>query len=177
MSREEGTNRYQCKKCGNIYDNKKELRQHAQLHFYVKHNKLFKCALCEHSSSEQKTAIKHLEEYHSMVLETETVIFATFEEFQVWKKEKEHEASSLYVSCHGSYKTNEFVRFKYFCHRSGSVRRQGKGIRRVKASKKINAFCPSRIEVMAKADKCEVIFVKTHVGHDHTETRNQDCKT
>lgn len=102
------------------------------------------------------------------------MIFASFEEFEVWKKSKEQETSSFYVSYHGSYKTNTFVKFKYFCHRSGVVRRQGKGIRRMKKSKKIDAFCPSRLEVIVKANKCEVVFVKTHVGHIHDCEENKD---
>lgn len=158
-------NKYKCRKCDNSYDKKEDLVEHVQ--FHSKHSQLLKCPICpHHSSNNQKSAIKHLEESHNMVFETETIIFATFEEFNFWKKEKELETSSCFVSSHGSYKTNEFVRFKYLCHRSGSIRRQGKGIRRMKTSKKIDAFCPSRLEVTVRADKCEVIFVKTHVGHD-----------
>lgn len=109
-----------------------------------------------------------------MILETETITLASFEEFQVWKKNKEQETGSLFVSYHGSYKTNDFVRFKYFCHRSGIIRRQGKGIRRMKRSIKMDAFCPSRLDVIVKADRCEVILVKTHVGHTHNVERNKE---
>lgn len=171
--REDGINKYQCKKCGGIYDNKKESIEHVRLHLHFKQNKLFKCALCEHNDSDRKGSINHLIEQHNVVLETETSVFANFEEFQKWKKEIEYENSALYVSSHGSYKTNDFVKFKYFCDRSGA-KRQTEGGRRMKASKKIDAFCPSRIEVRVKADKCEVTFVKTHIGHEHGISGNEE---
>lgn len=170
---ENGENKYQCRRCDNAYSNKQELIEHASIHYAMKSNKLFKCPLCPHESCKQKNAIKHLEETHKIILETETMVFASFAEFEVWKKTKEQETSTFYVSGHGSYKTNKFVKFKYFCHRSGVVRRQGKGIRRMKRSKKIDAFCPSKLEVVVKADKCEVVFIKTHVGHMHDDGRNK----
>lgn len=162
---EEGENKYQCKRCNHVYENRKALLEHTLVHLTIKPKKLYKCPLCQNISNTQKDAIKHLEDFHSVILETETIVLASFDEFQIWKKNKEQKSGSLYVSYHGSYKTNTFVRFKYFCHRSGVARRQGKGIRRMKTSNKIDAFCPSRMEVIVKADSCEVIFVKTHVGH------------
>lgn len=135
------------------------------MHLSAKSYQNFKCPLCQHDNNKQSNIIKHLEEYHSVTLEVETVKLSSLEEFQIWKKNKEQETSSLYVSYHGSYKTKSFVRFKYYCHRSGVVRRQGKGIRRMKTSHKIDAFCPSWMEVIVKADRCEVTFIKTHVGH------------
>lgn len=166
VSCEEGENRYQCRRCGNTYDNKQKLIEHASTQHIVKSNTVFNCSLCQYSSIKQKKAIEHFEQFHNIVLETETMVFASFEEFEIWKRNKEQETCSSYINCHGSYKTNDFVKFKYFCHRSGLVRRQGKGVRRTRKSKKIGTFCPSRMEAIVKIDKCEVIFVKTHIGHN-----------
>lgn len=161
----EETSVYYCKKCTNTFNSKTELIKHIAAHEKQK-NKNLKCAMCNYSSGEQKAALKHLEETHGFIPETETLTFASLDEFLAWKQEKERETSSLFTNSHGSYKTNDFVRFNYSCHRSGAVRRQGRGIRRIKASKKIDAYCPSRLEVIVRANECEVKFTKTHVGHE-----------
>lgn len=97
--------------------------------------------------------------------------FIEFTEFRNWKHKFEETSHFMYVK-HSSSKisvsSNE--RKTYFvCHRTGTFQSGSCGKRKLKqqGSNKINASCPSTMEVVEslKDGSVKLVLWKTHAGH------------
>lgn len=71
-------------------------------------------------------------------------------------------ARTTYVGVSGS----KHLFFK--CHRDGKYKPKGKNIRKLKSlgTNKIGSHCPARMDVMVEGNEVNVLYIKTHVGHD-----------
>lgn len=125
-----------------------------------------KCPLCKCDCIKTQF-VNHLESVHDLPVRTETLKFSSSEEFILWKTDLEKQTGSLFVKKHGTQKSINFSRTVYCCHRSGTYKTKGKGIRRLKTKGtiKIDGHCPARLNVTHVDGKLEVIFTKTHIGH------------
>lgn len=98
-------------------------------------------------------------------------------EFNAWKRKLEETTHYMYVK-HSSSKisatTNERKTY-YVCHRTGTFQSGSCGKRKLKrqGSNKINASCPSTMEVVESLNDGSVKLVlwKTHVGHNAEVSR------
>lgn len=101
---------------------------------------------------------------------SEHMDFGTFEEFLEWKNNMEANSRSRFIQKTGKFSTkdNNKTVIKYFCHRSGNFFSKGKGLRHLKTqgSNKMNSFCPASLKIEIGKDKCKVIFINKHVGHE-----------
>lgn len=54
------------------------------------------------------------------------------------------------------------------CHRDGKYKPKGKNIRKLKSlgTNKIGSHCPARMDVLVEGNEVNVLYIKTHVGHD-----------
>ena len=89
-------------------------------------------------------------------------------EFEEWKREFERKSSANYTLDSGEEKLQDGTKKKYyFCHRSYSYTPKGKDIRLMKSqgSNKINAACPSTMEVHYTENSVKVYVCTTHCGH------------
>lgn len=158
----------------------RDLLMHKKSHKVVKS---YSCTFCQHNEMTKEKLLSHYIVIHGIKMETENNMFSSFEEFQSWKCTIEKETLSSFVNAHGSYKTKNYIRIQYNCHRSGCFKSRGSGMRHLKTqgSNKINGYCPANMDVIIKMSKCEITFLKTHVGHEHelqhlflTESERQD---
>lgn len=71
-------------------------------------------------------------------------------------------ARTTYVGVSGS----KHLFFK--CHRDGKYKPKGNNIRKLKSlgTNKIGSHCPARMDVMVEGNEVNVLYIKTHVGHD-----------
>ncbi|XP_072384455.1 uncharacterized protein [Diabrotica undecimpunctata] len=167
---------FKCRICGNNFNHKKHLRYHEKTHKNVvdtstedsKINKdSKKCPLCNFHSSYVAELHTHFQEEHNLILESETLQFSNLASFQEWKYSIESSTKTKYVKVENfSAKTHKTM--KFLCHRSGCFNSESKGKRhlKMKGSIKIGGFCPAGFTVVVDlAEKVEVNFIKTHIGH------------
>lgn len=71
-------------------------------------------------------------------------------------------ARTTYVGVSGS----KHLFFK--CHRDGKYKPKGKNIRKIKSlgTNKIGSHCPARMDVIVEGNNVNVLYIKTHIGHD-----------
>ncbi|XP_050506463.1 uncharacterized protein LOC126884548 isoform X2 [Diabrotica virgifera virgifera] len=140
-------------------------------HASLKHNhkclKMLTCSLCEYENTSQNKLISHMKTMHSIDIKSQDLMFDSVEKFEQWKTELERDTVSKYNITHGSYVTQKYKRSQYYCQRSGYYIAKGKQLRGLKSqgSKKINGFCPAKIDCRQEGEKCSVTFISTHVGH------------
>ncbi|XP_071040759.1 uncharacterized protein [Parasteatoda tepidariorum] len=159
---------HSCDICGANFNSDKNFNQHLKSHTSVVPNEYWKCPLCDKKSS--KTIIlQHLQSDHELSLDIETLNFSTFDDFQNWKKSIEKDSMSAYLVQRGVFRKRDGTeKHSFYCHRSGHFISKSKGIRCMKAqgSKKINAYCPSNMQVEVSPDgSCSVQYLRKHVGH------------
>lgn len=125
-----------------------------------------KCPLCKSKRATYKELDSHLIYEHDLDITYDKFNFASKESFEQWKADIETKTKSFF-KCRKT--KGNFV--QYGCHRSGRyVSKTITPVRqreiKVKGTNIIGACCPARIELQKK-DGCEmeVLFVKTHVGH------------
>lgn len=140
----------------------------------------------DYSSNITKDIFNHLKNAHDIIIESEELTFASVGEFYDWKSKIETEHSTQFKK-RTTKSSKLHVLTKYVCSRSGMFNPSGHGKRHVKlqGSKKINAFCPSAIDLTVNTDGmlitfdfvnnqidisfvagfCTVKFIKKHVGH------------
>lgn len=145
----------------------KELIIHKKSHRALKQ---IKCPLCQYTGFSRDILIQHYTGDHFLQIENEKLQFDTFEEFELWKANIERETFASFTK----YGTTKRPTMLYACHRSGVFKSGGKNLRKLKAqgSNKIGGFCPARINLKMKGNKCEISFCKSHVGHKQEHDLN-----
>lgn len=126
--------------------------------------KCMKCSICDDQGTRSELD-QHYMEVHEIDLNIERIEFTSLTTFHEWKKAIEKANHCKYVAACGRKYNHE----RYECHRSGDFKSKSKGLRSLKrqGSKKIGAYCPSKMIVNKKGNLCSVKFVKTHVGHEN----------
>lgn len=163
---------FKCDICDKNFTLKKHLTFHKKVHGIVteKSTKHLKCPLCEFSDNSKENLYKHFAVDHNIQVDIEQFELSSWEEFENWKKSIECESNSRYIKGRGDMTNKIHNTYSYVCHRSGNFISQGNNKRhlKIKGSKKIGAFCPSRIKVQINNCnyQCRIIYIKTHVGHD-----------
>ncbi|XP_050299208.1 uncharacterized protein LOC126738101 [Anthonomus grandis grandis] len=163
-----------CQICGENFSFFKHLKSHEKL-AHDKIKKIFKksCPLCEFGHIDRSELVSHFESDHNLVINSETIVFNTYEQFSKWKGEIEVATNAVYVKKNGNL-NGEKRKYAYFtCQCSGYYRPRGKGIRPLKrqGSNKMNAYCPANIYLKRTKDNCfEALWTQTHVGHDTEES-------
>lgn len=156
--------------CTKQFSHLRHLKYHQKSHSMQSDtNKLLlKCPIC-HNEFKKQTVFLHFEEKHNINLEIAVLQFPSAEEFNAWKVETEKNTKSSFVKPYTSYSTQDAKMTKYICHRSGNFTSKSKGTRHLKTqgSNKINGFCPAGLKVTEKNGVCDVLYTKTHVGHDN----------
>ncbi|XP_065206568.1 uncharacterized protein LOC135835966 [Planococcus citri] len=171
---------YTCDKCGIVCSKFYNLKRHAK----HKHNvempgkckendtsshhanrfRALKCCICDVEGSTQELDLHYIQ-VHEIDLNIEKIEFTSLNTFHEWKTAIEKENHCRYVAACGRKYNHE----RYKCHRSGDFRSKSKGVRLLKkqGSKKIGAYCPSKIIVNKKGNVCTAKFYRTHVGHEN----------
>lgn len=161
---------FTCDSCNKHFNNRKDFNYHKKKH--NPHNTfkkagIKKCPLCEYSNMEVNLC-NHLKDNHDITVKSSSISFSSLEEFQVWKDNTEKETQSYFV-IESTSATQNYIKKKYRCHRSGNFISESKGLRHLKTqgSNKINAYCPAWINAtLHKKGNCDIIFQETHVGHE-----------
>ncbi|EYB81598.1 hypothetical protein Y032_0378g286 [Ancylostoma ceylanicum] len=126
------------------------------------------CPLCSAALADQAALNEHCRTIHEL---TECAVltrtFASVAEFEVWKSETERlhvtswKRSSVNVSSIEKHTIKHFV-----CHRSGVVRRVGKGLREPHESRISTRHCTSFLKAQFNDDGTVTArFCLEHVGH------------
>ncbi|XP_017772718.1 PREDICTED: uncharacterized protein LOC108559860 isoform X2 [Nicrophorus vespilloides] len=157
--------KYQCVACPQEFHNYRIFKRHLVTHgIHSMRKELPKCPLCDWKSIE-KELIKHIKENHDIDIRTENKEFKSMEDFQCWKREIEKDTCFTFINDNGIIKTIDHTKIKYTCHRSGTLKSKGVGLRQHMPNKR-NAFCPASMEVTIKEGRWNVLFTETHIGHD-----------
>lgn len=168
--------KHKCKECNKKFNRLRDLKYHEKKH----HNSMsvatpfssssHQCSLC-HFQAPKVDLLVHFKTEHDIEIKSEHMDFGTFEEFLEWKNNMEANSRSRFVQKTGKFSTkdNNKTVIKYFCHRSGNFFSKGKGLRHLKTqgSNKINGFCPASLKIEIGKDKCKIIFISKHVGHEN----------
>lgn len=129
-----------------------------------------KCYLCNKEENFEKDQIlQHFKVQHDIKLFSNNLKFSSESEFYMWKGQMEIETKSLFINKHGSYPTKTYLKKQFICHRSGTYKPEGSGIRhlKVQGTNKINSYCPAEISLkVLKNGLCEVNFQTVHIGHN-----------
>lgn len=163
-----------CTDCGNKYTTKKSLVRHCEdkhgLERIVFDKKNVFCSLCAKNVS-RKDFFLHCEDDHDIAIETEEFQFSSFDEFKIWKENIEKATKAKYTR-----RTKEkvirggVIKLFFRCHRSGVFNSSGKEIQYKKklgtGDRRMNGYCPARMEVFKQDNECRVLFTRTHVGHE-----------
>ncbi|GFY69109.1 d-ribitol-5-phosphate cytidylyltransferase [Trichonephila inaurata madagascariensis] len=126
---------------------------------------------CGNKFRTHKELRSHLENFHKQPVECETHEFHDYETFELWKKRFE-ETTGYGYTLRVSEKVlrSGVAKSHLICHRSGNRKSESTGQRRMKkaGSSKIGTVCPSVMEVSRSLSdgKVNVIFWKTHIGHE-----------
>lgn len=167
-----------CSKCNKVFGYHWNLKTHenkCSISVQNENNNLIKCpdSKCEYSFTSYALLRKHVEDFHSVVLNKEQHCFKTlngtyyvmhigyiiyvnmfntntfllisiFAEFMEWKQKIEKECVCSYVS-KATARLKKGKRTYYYCHRSGYFKTKSQGIRRIKSqgSNKIDSTCTS----------------------------------
>lgn len=167
---------YECSHCKKHFTHSRHFKSHLKCHDHENQSNNImnglKCILCQDNLESQfgkkSDLYEHLESSHDLRVVTEMIHFNNKVEFDDWKKQEESKTNELFVNAHGSQKTKTYIKTDYICHRTGSYKTKGKGVRHLKTqgSKKINGLCIAEMCLKIFEDeKCEVRYVSTHIGH------------
>ncbi|XP_054287917.1 uncharacterized protein LOC129003643 [Macrosteles quadrilineatus] len=124
--------------------------------------------LCESRFLKHEELLLHITSIHAIDVERQSYDFQDYETFLLWKEQVEEQTTSRYVKTRGIRKCKDSETIIFSCCRSGHFKSRGKGLRHLKTqgTRKINYTCPARMNVKRFSDgKCEVVFIKTHLGH------------
>lgn len=116
---------------------------------------------------EIKNFTYHLEQDHSIKVDSKSLKFGSIEEFQKWQTAVEVETKANFIRQRTPDVSKDGIVTQYCCNRSGHFKSRSRNIRhpKLKGSVKINGFCPAGIKVVEKNGVCDVLFTYTHVGH------------
>ena len=136
-----------------------KLRGNADLICAVCHIQVPAADILSHYVGEHK--INGLHDYKYLDFDNEGL-------FKEWKKSIESTTVRRYIETYlklGKKKKS----MKYVCHRSGTFKATGTGVRDIKTqgTKKINGFCPAHIQKKVLGNKIRVCFMRTHVRHEN----------
>ncbi|KAL4082867.1 hypothetical protein QTP88_029521 [Uroleucon formosanum] len=160
-----------CSKCNKVFGYHWNLKTHENKCSIIvqnENNNLIKCpdSKCEYSFTSYALLRKHVEDFHSVVLNKEQHCFKTLNEFMEWKQKIEKECVCSYVS-KATARLKKGKRTYYYCHRSGYFKTKSQGIRRIKSqgSNKIDSTCTSSMVVTEDTNGISVNYCSTHFGH------------
>nr|CAH7728279.1 unnamed protein product [Callosobruchus chinensis] len=127
------------------------------------------CPLCDVGVKNGDNIIAHLEESHDVIVESEKLNFNTFEDFVQWRDKMYVDTMSQFAKARGVDKVKNGERMYLNCHHSGRYRGRGNGHRYRDPSRicKRGKVCPARLVVTCTIDGVEVVFYKTHIGHNN----------
>ncbi|XP_065206488.1 uncharacterized protein LOC135835914 [Planococcus citri] len=169
---------FACEICDRQFFYKNSVNRHFRReHINKESRRRLKCTECEHECRFYQDLRTHIYVEHGIVCKVERQMFSDLDEFNAWKRKLEETTHFMYVK-HSSSKisatTNERKTY-YVCHRTGTFQSGSCGKRKLKrqGSNKINASCPSTMEVVESLNDGTVNLVlwKTHVGHDAEVSR------
>lgn len=127
----------------------------------------FACAMCDYRGGNYFDLTSHMTQLHNFKDDIEERDFKSMEEFKAWKECMEGKELVSFVKDRGVRKLVRGRKILFRCHRSGFVKRQGRGIRLEKKTCKIGAVCPARMEVLWKDDgSISLTWHKSHFGHE-----------
>ena len=114
--------------------------------------------------------IGHRNKCHEDSIEIVVHHFDSLQIFEKWKNEEERRSKSSYVQ-HSASRMQGVNRKSYlYCHRSGIVRSEGKGLRALKTqgSCKMNEFCTAHMTVTEDTitKKVKVSYCSHHSNHE-----------
>ncbi|KAK3909793.1 Zinc finger transcription factor family protein 17, partial [Frankliniella fusca] len=162
---------FKCKKCPKVYKSKKALNKHVR----NKHPLLvgppsvlnFECAMSTYKGKTYTELTCHMTNSHNYEDDVEERTFKSMEEFKAWKECTEGKQFVRFVNERGVRELVAGKKILYECHRSGCFVSRGDGIREEKKSCKINAVCPTRMEVLLKDDgTISMTWHQNHLGHE-----------
>ncbi|XP_025018607.1 uncharacterized protein LOC107371466 [Tetranychus urticae] len=154
-------NNFVCGACQKTFSEKRNLRKHEN-NTHGRTANGFKCVLCSELITNQDNYVYHLKIHHDIQIELTNLRFTSRQEFDEWKRQMEDETSSYYT-----ISSSNPNRKYYDCNRSGTLEPQPVRSRHMKiqGSRKIGGRCPSRIKVELIDGNINVLFYKTHIGH------------
>ncbi|XP_050430439.1 uncharacterized protein LOC126839276 isoform X1 [Adelges cooleyi] len=161
---------YSCSECGYSSQLKFMLTRHIKnVHQSGNYNPLnMSCVFCNHHCSKSNMST-HYVLCHQTQIVSEKLKFDNLEDFFAWKYEIEEQDISRFVKARTTYVGVSGSKHLFFkCHRDGKYKPKGKNIRKLKSlgTNKIGSHCPARMDVMVKGNEVNVLYIKTHVGHD-----------
>lgn len=165
--------KYNCPICKKLFSNIFDFQSHKIDEHGMKERKsILKkiCPLCQYEGVSKSELINHFESIHNLSIMSETKSFSSFDEFIAWKTNEEKTTNMIYRNkLKNQFDFNSRKQIIYRCHRSGHFQPSGKGIRRLKSqgTNKINGYCPAEMSLkICDQNKCEVLWIKSHVGHE-----------
>lgn len=131
-----------------------------------------KCPImpCEFWCESRRDLRVHLNEpCHNITFSCYKRTFPSMKDFLEWKAAEEEATNTHFISLsNGCTRSNGVTPFYYVCHRSGfHYREESSSLGgKQKRMAKINGTCPAAIRVSVFQGKVNVVYHKTHVGHD-----------
>lgn len=163
---------FKCDKCEKVFNKSYYLYKHyRRLHKIeptVKKTLLCPVPDCEEKTLNNEQLRNHIES-HGIPIESENLFFPSIQDFEKWKDEIETDNKASYLLKKTCNMADGSIKSYFWCNRSGSKfpsKSKMKRAPRAKGSRRINAHCPSTLEVIQGAGDIKVIYHKTHVGHD-----------
>ena len=116
--------------------------------------------------------ITHLQESHGTLIEIETVKFANFAKFSLWKEEEEVRTLANFVQQCAPQVYGTKQHWYLYCDRSGIYRQSEKGVRHMKGqgSCKVGEMCTAHIKAIKDLDSGEMIVRYCSTHHNHIVT-------
>uniref|UniRef100_A0A8D9EC47 C2H2-type domain-containing protein n=1 Tax=Cacopsylla melanoneura TaxID=428564 RepID=A0A8D9EC47_9HEMI len=167
---------FSCNECSASFKYKSGLNKHNR----KKHEKKIQqrqdanmfCFMCNESFCYTEHLRSHLTGEHDINLEVQKLTFDSFSEFELWRKEVEHESNIKYIQANGTKRAKDKDTIYLRCNRTG-VYRDRKSLNSSKKMKiqgtcKINNHCTSSmvVELFKATNSVQVKFFKDHFGHD-----------
>ncbi|XP_050535350.1 uncharacterized protein LOC126902291 isoform X1 [Daktulosphaira vitifoliae] len=161
---------YSCSECGYSSQLKFMLTRHIKnVHQNGNDNILnASCVFCNHQCTKNNLST-HYVLCHQTQIVSEKLKFNSLDAFFGWKYEVEEQDISRFVKARSTYVGVTGSKHLFFkCHRDGKYKPKGKNIRKLKSlgTNKIGYHCPARMDVMVEGNEVNVLYIKTHVGHE-----------
>lgn len=177
MMSEETIPNHQCYICDKTFSCVSTQRRHLRQIHHVETDDLsfvrkqLRCSICRvFTCLSSHDMNNHLSQSHDIPICIENMVFASLKDFEKWKVALERNTNASFVKRAGAQKLDDGSKYyQYICSRSGNYSPKGTGKRALKkqGSRKINAYCPAKINMKHFTDDGFILieFNATHCGH------------
>lgn len=170
---------FSCKECNANFSRKDNLkrhmiRTHKREHFDEEDvNKKNACIHpgCSKVFYHKTKLIQHIEEEHSVSLQTENIVFKTMQDFLKWKEQEEQNNYVFFSKCSGTTESKKASYSYYACQRDGTSQSHRKTTepprktrrRNRKGLVRMGTLCPARLQVRTLHTGGVIVkYIKTH---------------